>query len=60
MKTYFIKKRVRASSVIEAVKLDRSTPAEEVWLADQQPPTDLPPAIGFHSLSNREEDDDLV
>jgi hypothetical protein len=55
-KLYVIRKYVSARSAAEAIRKDKDTPVDDVWLSEKaQESREEPPAIGF--LTRTEADD---
>jgi len=46
MSTFFIKKKIEARSVVEALNNEKKAEITDVW-KDKDAPSDLPSAIGF-------------
>lgn len=59
MKMFIVRKRIRASSVVDAVAKDKSTPPDEVFLeTPQSGVSDLPAAIGFSMHTHSDDEDE--
>ena len=54
-KMYVIRKYVKATSVLDAVKKDKTTAVHEVYVDDKWQDKHLAEAIGFHDYRDNEE-----
>jgi hypothetical protein len=54
-KMYIVKKYIKATSALQAIKKDRDTPVHDVWVDDEWSKKELPGAIGFDNGIQEEE-----
>jgi hypothetical protein len=53
-KLFVIRKYVRATSAAEAIRMDKRTAVDDVWIDDTWKAENLPGAIGFEVARNEE------
>lgn len=57
VKRFFIRKYVTASSVTEALAMEKSTPVDGIWAEKQETPSVMTELIGFRTNDSQDDDE---